>query len=66
MFITSSFTTSSARFNKFDVGNVIIFQIIKVFGKNIKETALARSFIKLNVRPSFARLKAIRQINRVH
>ena len=32
---------NSARFSKFDVGNMILFQI-EVFVKNIKETALAR------------------------
>ena len=39
----SSFTTSSARFSKFDIRNVILFQI-KFFGRNIKETTLARYF----------------------
>ena len=39
----SSFTTSSASFGKFDIQNVILFQI-KVFGRNIKETTLARFF----------------------
>ena len=32
---------NSARFSKFDAGNMILFQI-EVFVKNIKETALAR------------------------
>ena len=61
----SSFTTSSARFSKFDAGNVILFQI-KVFARNIRETALATYVIKVTVRPSFTRLSVIRRINRVH
>ena len=40
------FTTSSARFSEFDSQNVILFQI-KVFGRNIKKTTLARYFIKV-------------------
>ena len=59
-----SFTTSYARFSKFEAGNVILFQI-KVFTRNVKETALARYFIKVTARPSFARLRVIRQINKV-
>ena len=51
-----SFTTSSAKFNKFDAGNLILFQI-KVFVKTIKETTLAMYFIKVTARPSFTRLK---------
>ena len=46
-----SFTISSARFNEFDVGNMILFEI-KVFGRNIKETKLRRYFIKVTARPS--------------
>ena len=61
----SSFTTSSARFSKFDAGNVILFQI-KVFSRNIRETTLATYVIKVTVRPSFTRLSVIRRINRVH
>ena len=61
----SSFTTSSARFSKFDAGNVILFQI-KVFARNIRETTLATYVIKVTVRPSFTRLSVIRRINRVH
>ena len=45
-----SFTTSSARFSKFDRQNVILFEI-KVFGRNIKETMLARYFVKVTARP---------------
>ena len=54
------FTTSSARFSKFDSRCVILFQII-VFGKNIKETTPARYFIKVTARPSFTRLRVIRR-----
>ena len=43
----SSFTISSARFSEFDARNVIAFQI-KLFGGNIKETTLARYYIKVN------------------
>ena len=63
--LVSSFTTSSARFTECDSKNVIFFQI-KVFDRNIKETTLARYFIRLTARPSFMRLRAIRGINRVH
>ena len=52
----SSFSTSFAKFSEFDAGNVILFPI-KVFGRNIKETTLARYFIKLAPRPSFTRLR---------
>ena len=55
----------SERFNKFDVGKLILFQI-KVFTGNIKETTLARYFIKVTERPSFRRLRVIRNINRVY
>ena len=61
----SSFFTSSARFSKFDVGNVILFQI-KAFGRNFKETALATSFIKVTAHPSFTRFRVVRRINWVH
>ena len=50
-----SFTTSSVRFSKFDAMNVILLQI-KVFTRDIKETTLARYFIKVTARSSFARL----------
>ena len=58
----SSFTTSSARFSVFDIQNVALFQT-KVFGRNIKETTLARYFIKVTVRPSFTRSRVTMQIN---
>ena len=61
----SSFLISSAKFSKLDAGNVILFQI-KVFGTNIKKTALARYFIKVTARPSFTRLCVITQIKRIH
>ena len=48
----SSFSTSSTKFSEFDAGNVILFQV-KIFGRNIKETMLARYFIKVTARPSF-------------
>ena len=54
-----------AKFSEFNAGNVILFQI-KVFGGNIKETTPARYFIKVTARPSFPRLRVIRQINRIH
>ena len=54
----SSFTTSSARFSKFDRRNVMLFQI-KAFGRNIKETTSARYFIKATARTSFTRLGVI-------
>ena len=47
-YFVSSFTTSSARFREFDVGNVTLFHI-KVFARIIKETTLARYFIKVIV-----------------
>ena len=53
------------RFIKFNVGKLILFQI-KVFARNIKETTLAGYFIKVTVRPSFRRLRVIRQINRFY
>ena len=57
--------TSSAKFSEFDSGNMILFQI-KIYGRNIKETTLARYFIKVTARPSFTQLRVIRRINRVH
>ena len=60
-----SFTTKSARFTKFDNQNVILFQI-KVTGRNIKETTLARYFIKVTARRSFTRLSVIRRKNRIY
>ena len=57
-----SFTTSSGRFSKLDSGNMILFQI-KVLARNIKETTLAKYFIKLTARPSFTRLRVIRRLN---
>ena len=47
----NSFFTSPAKFSELDAGNVILFQI-KVFCRNIKETTLARHFIKVTARPS--------------
>ena len=60
-FFISSISTSSATFSKFDALNVILFQI-KVFGRDIKETTLAKYFIKVTVCPSFTRLRVIRRI----
>ena len=60
-----SFTTKSARFTKFDNRNVILFQI-KVSGRNIKETTLARYFIKVTARQSFTRLSVIKRKNRIY
>ena len=48
-----------------DYRNVVLLQI-NVFGRNINETTQARYLIKVTVRPSFTRLRVIRQINRVH
>ena len=39
----TSFATNSAKFSEFDSRNVTLFQI-NVFGRNIKETMLARLF----------------------
>ena len=50
--LVSLFTTSSARFSEFDSRKIILFQI-KVFGRNIKKTKLAKYFIKLTACPSF-------------
>ena len=38
---------------------------MKVIGRNIKETTLARYFIKVTVHPGFAGLSVIRQINEI-
>ena len=65
MLFRDSFSTSSAKFKKFDAGNMILFQI-KVFARNIKDTTLARYFIKVTTRLSFKQLRVIRRINRVH
>ena len=43
-------------------GNLILFQI-KVNARNIKETTLARYFIKVTARPSFTRLRDAFYIN---
>ena len=48
-----------------DAGNVVLFQI-KVSGRSIKETMLAKYCIKVTALLSFTRLSVIRQINRVH
>ena len=56
MLFISSFTTSCARFTKFYPRNVILFQI-KVKATNIKETTLARHFMKVTSGPSFRRLR---------
>ena len=48
----SSRATSSERIREFDSQNMILFQI-KVFGGNVKETILARCFIKITARRSF-------------
>ena len=61
----SSFATSSERFSQFDARKVTLFQF-KDFGRNIKETMLARYFIKVTACPSFTRLRVIKRINRVH
>ena len=65
MLFISLFSTSSAKLNEFDSGNVIFFQI-KVFGRNIKETTLPRCFVKVTARPSFTQLRVIRRKNRIH
>ena len=46
MLFIGLFTTSCARFSVFYAENVILFQI-KVNVRNIKETTLARYFIKV-------------------
>ena len=53
------------KISKSDAGNVILFQI-KAFGRNVKDTVLARYFKKVTARPIFTRLRVIRQINRIH
>ena len=60
----SSFTTGSAKFREFHIGSMVLFQI-KVFERNIKQTSLAKYFIKVTACPSFS-LRVIKQINRVH
>ena len=60
-----SFTASSTRFIEFDAGNMILFQI-KVYGRNIKGTTVAKYFIKVTARSSFTRLRVICRINRSH
>ena len=47
------FTASPASFREFDARSAILFQI-KVFSRRRKVTTLARSFIKVKARPSFA------------
>ena len=59
------FVSSFTRSSDFDNRNVILFKI-KVFGRNMKETAPAKYFIKVTVHPSFTRLRVIRRINGVH
>ena len=59
------FTTSSARFSEFNNGNVILFEI-KASGRNVKETTVARYFIKVAARPGFTQLRVMMGINRVH
>ena len=61
----SPFTTSSARFTEYDTRNVVSSQI-KVSGRNIKETTLAKYFIKVTASLSFTRLRITREINTVH
>ena len=53
---------NSAKFSKFDVKNVTLFQI-KVFCRSIKETtrAVAKYFIKVTARPSFTQLRVIKK-----
>ena len=46
------FTASPTSFREFDARNAILFQI-KIFGRKVKVTTLARFFIKVNVLPSF-------------
>ena len=64
IFFIRSLSTRSARLSEFDAGNMILFQI-KVLGRNIKETTVARNFIKVNARPTFTWLRTIRRINRI-
>ena len=55
--LVNSFSIGSAKFKKFDAGNMILFQI-KFFGS--KDTTLARYFIKVTACPSYMRLRVIR------
>ena len=43
---------SPESFGEFDARNAILFQI-KVFGKKLKVTTLARFFTKVNAHPNF-------------
>ena len=63
--LISPFSTSPTKSSEFDVVNMMLFQV-KVFDRKIKETTLAKYFIKVTVRPSFTRLRTIRRINRIH
>ena len=63
MLFVSSFTTSFVRLSEFYIRNVVLFQI-KVFRRNIKETTLARFFIKVTAHSSFTRLRVTKRINR--
>ena len=56
--------TIFVKFSKFDTGNAILFQI-KVFGRSIKETTVAKYFIKVTGHPGFTRLRVIRRVNGV-
>ena len=58
MLFINSFSASLAKFSKFDAGNVILFQI-KDFCRSIKETKLARYFIKVTACPSFTLLRVL-------
>ena len=61
--ILVNFFGDTLRKFELDAGNVILFQI-KVSGRNIKKTTLARYFIKVIAHPSFTRLRIIWRINR--
>ena len=65
MLFISSFSVSSGKFSELDAGNVVLFHV-KFFGRNIKETTLARYFIKVTSRLSFTRLRVIKQKNKIH
>ena len=65
MLLIGSFITSCKTLSEFHSGNVILFQI-KLNARNIKETTLAKHFIKVTACPSFTRLRVIKRINRVH
>ena len=58
MLFMGLFTISCARSSVFYAGKIILFQI-KVNAINIKETTLAKYFIKVTVHPSFTRLRDI-------